>query len=70
MLFLEIVAGCCIYEKPYAFDESSSDTDDECEHCSGHVELKKKSNSKAGILTLLCCYNAVGISDHSVTRPR
>lgn len=36
--------GCCIYEKPRNFDESSSeeDSDDECEHCKGHVEKKKK----------------------------
>lgn len=34
---------CCIYEKPRPFGESSSDTDDdECEHCRGHVEKRKK----------------------------
>ncbi|XP_053625776.1 uncharacterized protein LOC128683830 [Plodia interpunctella] len=33
---------CCIYEKPRKFDESDSESsDDECEHCSGHVEKKK-----------------------------
>lgn len=34
---------CCIYEKPRKFGESSSeeDSDDECEHCKGHVEKKK-----------------------------
>lgn len=33
--------GCCIYEKPRAFGESSSESDDdECEHCKGHVERK------------------------------
>ncbi|XP_068903575.1 uncharacterized protein [Tenebrio molitor] len=38
---------CCIYEKPRNFDESSSDedSDDECEHCKGHVEKKKKKPS-------------------------
>lgn len=34
---------CCIYEKPHAFGESSTDTDDECDHCRGHVEVKKKT---------------------------
>ncbi|XP_058058454.1 E3 ubiquitin-protein ligase PPP1R11 [Anopheles bellator] len=34
---------CCIYEKPRAFGESSSESEDECEHCFGHVELKKKN---------------------------
>lgn len=33
---------CCIYQKPLQFGESSSDTDDECENCYGHVEQKKK----------------------------
>ncbi|XP_076308753.1 uncharacterized protein LOC143224182 isoform X4 [Tachypleus tridentatus] len=36
---------CCIYKKPQKFGESSSesdDDDDECQHCRGHVELKKK----------------------------
>uniref|UniRef100_A0A182MRH4 E3 ubiquitin-protein ligase PPP1R11 n=1 Tax=Anopheles culicifacies TaxID=139723 RepID=A0A182MRH4_9DIPT len=37
---------CCIYVKPRAFGESSSESEDECEHCFGHVELKKK-NQKA-----------------------
>ncbi|XP_068621218.1 uncharacterized protein [Battus philenor] len=32
---------CCIYEKPRSFDESDSESsDDECEHCFGHVEHK------------------------------
>ncbi|XP_053673376.1 E3 ubiquitin-protein ligase PPP1R11-like isoform X2 [Anopheles nili] len=34
---------CCIYVKPRAFGESSSESEDECEHCFGHVELKKKN---------------------------
>ncbi|XP_042857824.1 E3 ubiquitin-protein ligase PPP1R11-like [Penaeus japonicus] len=38
---------CCVYVKPHEFDVSSSDTDDECEHCSGHVE-KKNSHQPAG----------------------
>ncbi|GAU90578.1 hypothetical protein RvY_02979 [Ramazzottius varieornatus] len=37
---------CCIYEKPRTFDESSSDSDDECEHCRGHVEKKKTKRIK------------------------
>lgn len=36
--------GCCIYRKPLEFGESSSEEDDdECEHCFGHVEKKKKN---------------------------
>lgn len=39
--------GCCIYQKPLAFGESSSEEDDdECEHCFGHVEKKKKNQKK------------------------
>lgn len=39
-----IFIGCCIYQKPLAFGESSSEEDDdECEHCYGHVEKKKKN---------------------------
>ncbi|XP_031624373.1 E3 ubiquitin-protein ligase PPP1R11 [Contarinia nasturtii] len=38
---------CCIYQKPLAFGESSSEEDDdECEHCFGHVEKKKKNQKK------------------------
>lgn len=40
-------SGCCIYQKPLAFGESSSEEDDdECEHCYGHVEKKKKNQKK------------------------
>lgn len=36
-------AGCCIYEKPKNFGESSSeDSDDECEHCHGSKDAHKK----------------------------
>lgn len=39
--------GCCIYKKPLEFGESSSEEDDdECEHCFGHVEKKKKNQKK------------------------
>ncbi|XP_055638615.1 E3 ubiquitin-protein ligase PPP1R11 [Toxorhynchites rutilus septentrionalis] len=38
---------CCIYVKPREFGESSSESEDECEHCFGHVELKKKIKPKA-----------------------
>lgn len=38
-----IIIGCCIYEKPRNFGESSSeDSDDECEHCHGHKDAHKK----------------------------
>ena len=37
---------CCIYVKPKKFDESSSSSEDsedeECDHCKGHIEKKKK----------------------------
>ncbi|XP_062533119.1 E3 ubiquitin-protein ligase PPP1R11-like isoform X2 [Bombyx mori] len=34
---------CCIYEKPRRFGESDSeDSDDECEHCFGHVERRHR----------------------------
>ncbi|XP_063242848.1 E3 ubiquitin-protein ligase PPP1R11 [Bacillus rossius redtenbacheri] len=33
---------CCIYTKQRVFGESSSDTDDECENCHGHVERRRK----------------------------
>ncbi|EDW02879.1 uncharacterized protein ZK945.8 [Drosophila grimshawi] len=37
---------CCIYKKPLAFGESSSEDDDECEHCFGHPEKRKKNKKK------------------------
>jgi protein phosphatase 1 regulatory subunit 11 len=33
---------CCVYVKPRTFGESSSESEGECEHCFGHVEVKKK----------------------------
>lgn len=36
-------SGCCIYEKPRPFGESSSESEDECENCRGHVENRKLS---------------------------
>lgn len=37
---------CCIYnKKTHAFGESSSEDEDECENCFGHVE-KRKNNRK------------------------
>lgn len=39
-------SGCCIYEKPHKFGESDSDdSDDECEHCFGHVEHRKQKQA-------------------------
>lgn len=32
---------CCIYKKPKTFGESSSESEDECENCYGHVEHRK-----------------------------
>lgn len=34
---------CCIYKKPRNFGESSSESEDECENCYGHVEMKKSN---------------------------
>lgn len=43
------MTGCCIYERPKTFDESSSeDSDDECEHCHGHKDAHKKVLPKTG----------------------
>lgn len=38
---------CCIYQKPREeLDESTdSDSEGECEHCSGHVEAKHKDHA-------------------------
>ena len=39
MYFVICISGCCIYEKPRLFDESSSDeSDDECRSCRGHKD--------------------------------
>lgn len=49
LLCLIYILGCCIYEKPKTFGESSSeDSDDECEHCHGHKDAHKKVLPKAG----------------------
>lgn len=37
---------CCIYVKSKEFGESSSESEDECENCHGHVEAKKKACDK------------------------
>ncbi|XP_061708068.1 E3 ubiquitin-protein ligase PPP1R11-like [Cydia pomonella] len=43
---------CCIYEKPKAFGESDSeDSDDECEHCFGHVEKRHKQAGNSTVTT-------------------
>ena len=36
---------CCIYVKPKEFGESSSESEDECKNCYGHVESKNKNNA-------------------------
>ncbi|KAM8715515.1 hypothetical protein ACLKA7_002549 [Drosophila subpalustris] len=38
---------CCIYKKPLAFGESSSEDEDECEHCFGHPERRKKNKKSS-----------------------
>lgn len=46
-LIENVCAGCCIYEKPKKFGESSSDdSDDECENCLGHKDNHKTAFPK------------------------
>lgn len=46
-LYIVFFVGCCIYQKPRKFNESSSDEDeDECDHCKGHVEKRKGKHSE------------------------
>ena len=43
-IYLSKLLGCCVYVKPKDFDVTSSEeSDDECEHCTGHVEKKRKN---------------------------
>ncbi|XP_030377894.1 type 1 phosphatases regulator YPI1 [Scaptodrosophila lebanonensis] len=37
---------CCIYRKPLAFGESSSEDDEDCEHCFGHPEKRRRNRKK------------------------
>ncbi|XP_017475324.1 PREDICTED: protein phosphatase 1 regulatory subunit 11 isoform X1 [Rhagoletis zephyria] len=37
---------CCIYKKPVNFGESSSSDEEECEHCFGHPEKRRKNIEK------------------------
>ncbi|KRY49278.1 Serrate RNA effector molecule -like protein [Trichinella britovi] len=39
---------CCIYSKPRKWEESSSESDNECEHCRGHVEKRSRPKSQDG----------------------
>jgi len=36
---------CCIYKKPKQFDESSSESEDDCENCYGHGDRGQKPPS-------------------------
>ncbi|XP_014099270.1 E3 ubiquitin-protein ligase PPP1R11 [Bactrocera oleae] len=38
---------CCIYKKPVNFGESSSSDDEECEHCFGHPEKRRRNTNKS-----------------------
>lgn len=38
---------CCIYKKPVNFGESSSSDDEECEHCFGHPEKRRRNINKS-----------------------
>ncbi|CAG5048143.1 unnamed protein product [Parnassius apollo] len=45
---------CCIYEKPRRFGESDSESsDDECEHCFGHVEQRRQKRQAGETTTEL-----------------
>jgi len=56
---------CCIYKKPLEFGESSSEEDeDECEHCFGHVEKKKKNQRKKDSGEPIDYSNGHGSNDH------
>ncbi|XP_075151327.1 E3 ubiquitin-protein ligase PPP1R11 [Haematobia irritans] len=39
---------CCIYKKPVAFGESSSEDDEDCENCFGHPEKRRKNRKPGG----------------------
>lgn len=41
--YLSPFPGCCIYKKPVAFGESSSEDDEDCENCFGHPEKKRRN---------------------------
>ena len=41
---------CCVYVKPRAFGESSSEDEDECQNCQGHVEIKKKKTVESSLV--------------------
>ncbi|XP_017870022.1 PREDICTED: type 1 phosphatases regulator YPI1 [Drosophila arizonae] len=66
---------CCIYRKPHAFGESSSSSDDECENCCGHPEVRQRNRLKKQQQLCLCrCHHQgrpAGIveepADHSST---
>ncbi|KAH8387079.1 hypothetical protein KR093_004565, partial [Drosophila rubida] len=45
---------CCIYRKPHVFGESSSSSDDECEHCCGHPEVRLRNRLKKQQQAQLC----------------
>ena len=38
--------GCCVYEKPLAFGESSSEDEDDCRGCRGHNHKNKKKHEQ------------------------
>ncbi|KAF2904874.1 hypothetical protein ILUMI_01291, partial [Ignelater luminosus] len=61
--------SCCIYSKPRKFDESSSseDSDDECDHCHGHVE--KKKHKKASDLPVSIEENPNHSSNTDIVEP-
>ncbi|GBP82579.1 Succinate--hydroxymethylglutarate CoA-transferase [Eumeta japonica] len=61
---------CCIYEKPRKFDESSSsDSDDECEHCFGHVERRKKRHQGADAATTSAGSTQTQVETEEVPQP-
>lgn len=51
---------CCIYRKPHDFGESSSSSDDECEHCCGHPEVRLRNRLKKQQKLCQCRCHHVG----------
>ena len=46
MVVVCTLKGCCVYVKPRAYDDSETEDEDDCDHCRGHVEKKKKHGTK------------------------
>ncbi|TDG39448.1 hypothetical protein AWZ03_014130 [Drosophila navojoa] len=60
---------CCIYRKPHAFGESSSSSDDECENCCGHPEVRQRNRLKKQQQRCLCRCHHQGLPAGYVEEP-